>query len=116
MHVGDQFLSAGANDFKARLACTTAWIAGPSETVGLLDELEWHMAQVEKERGRGRGRGRKDGEKQRDKWNGVVENEMEKENDLEGEKRGKGDEEQETGDFKGHERNPSSLVVNGTHS
>ncbi|TKA72292.1 hypothetical protein B0A49_05701 [Cryomyces minteri] len=24
LHVGDQFLSAGANDFKARLACTTA--------------------------------------------------------------------------------------------
>lgn len=39
LHVGDQFLSAGANDFKARLACTTAWIANPGETVGLLDEL-----------------------------------------------------------------------------
>ncbi|KAI9795605.1 MAG: IMP 5'-nucleotidase [Piccolia ochrophora] len=42
LHVGDQFLSAGANDFKARLACTTAWIAGPAETVALLDELEAH--------------------------------------------------------------------------
>jgi len=31
LHVGDQFLSAGANDFKARLACTTAWIANPAE-------------------------------------------------------------------------------------
>lgn len=40
LHVGDQFLSAGANDFKARLACTTAWIASPAETVQLLDELE----------------------------------------------------------------------------
>jgi IMP and pyridine-specific 5'-nucleotidase len=39
LHVGDQFLSAGANDFKARLACTTAWIASPAETVQLLDEL-----------------------------------------------------------------------------
>ena len=42
LHVGDQFLSAGANDFKARLACTTAWIANPGETVQLLDELSTH--------------------------------------------------------------------------
>ncbi|OJJ78898.1 IMP 5'-nucleotidase ISN1 [Aspergillus glaucus CBS 516.65] len=41
-HIGDQFLSAGANDFKARLASTTAWIASPAETVALLDELEEH--------------------------------------------------------------------------
>ncbi|GAB7364544.1 hypothetical protein MBLNU230_g5351t1 [Neophaeotheca triangularis] len=40
LHVGDQFLSAGANDFKARLASTTAWIANPRETVQLLDEIE----------------------------------------------------------------------------
>lgn len=57
LHVGDQFLSAGANDFKvcrdyywvstqanspsqARLASATAWIASPAETVELLDELE----------------------------------------------------------------------------
>ncbi|ORY02943.1 IMP-specific 5'-nucleotidase-like protein 1 [Clohesyomyces aquaticus] len=39
LHVGDQFLSAGANDFKARLACTTAWIASPVETQQLLDEI-----------------------------------------------------------------------------
>ncbi|CZT16053.1 probable IMP-specific 5'-nucleotidase 1 [Ramularia collo-cygni] len=39
LHVGDQFLSAGSNDFKARLAATTAWIASPEETCGLLDEL-----------------------------------------------------------------------------
>jgi len=39
LHVGDQFLSAGANDFKARLACTTAWIASPYETVKLLEEM-----------------------------------------------------------------------------
>jgi IMP and pyridine-specific 5'-nucleotidase len=40
LHVGDQFLSAGANDFKARMACTTAWIASPAETCALLDEIE----------------------------------------------------------------------------
>jgi IMP and pyridine-specific 5'-nucleotidase len=40
LHVGDQFLSAGSNDFKARLACTTAWIANPAETVQLLDEIK----------------------------------------------------------------------------
>ncbi|KAH8816819.1 IMP-specific 5'-nucleotidase-like protein 1 [Xylogone sp. PMI_703] len=39
LHVGDQFLSAGANDFKARVVGTTAWIASPAETVELLDEL-----------------------------------------------------------------------------
>lgn len=39
LHVGDQFLSAGANDFKTRMACTTAWITNPEETVQLLDEL-----------------------------------------------------------------------------
>ncbi|KAI9851274.1 MAG: IMP 5'-nucleotidase [Thelocarpon superellum] len=37
LHIGDQFLSAGANDFKARTASTTAWIANPDETVALLD-------------------------------------------------------------------------------
>lgn len=40
LHVGDQFLSAGSNDFKARVVGTTAWIASPSETVELLDELK----------------------------------------------------------------------------
>lgn len=39
LHVGDQFLSAGSNDFKARSVGTTAWIASPDETVDLLDEL-----------------------------------------------------------------------------
>ena len=39
VHVGDQFLSAGSNDFKARVVGTTAWIANPGETVELLDEL-----------------------------------------------------------------------------
>ena len=39
LHVGDQFLSAGANDFRARSVGTTAWIASPTETVDLLDEL-----------------------------------------------------------------------------
>jgi IMP and pyridine-specific 5'-nucleotidase len=44
LHVGDQFLSAGSNDFKARSVGTTAWIASPSETVELLDELADLMA------------------------------------------------------------------------
>jgi IMP and pyridine-specific 5'-nucleotidase len=39
LHVGDQFLSAGSNDFKARVVGTTAWIASPTETIELLDEL-----------------------------------------------------------------------------
>ncbi|EXJ79446.1 hypothetical protein A1O3_08948 [Capronia epimyces CBS 606.96] len=39
LHVGDQFLSGGGNDFKARSACCCAWIASPGETVGLLDEM-----------------------------------------------------------------------------
>ena len=47
LHVGDQFLSAGANDFKARSACTTAWIANPGETVQLLDELGVHSRRSE---------------------------------------------------------------------
>ncbi|KLJ12315.1 IMP-specific 5'-nucleotidase 1 [Blastomyces silverae] len=40
LHIGDQFLSAGSNDFKARLACTTSWVSNPGETVQLLDELD----------------------------------------------------------------------------
>ena len=39
LHVGDQFLSGGGNDFKARSACCCAWIASPLETVALLDEI-----------------------------------------------------------------------------
>ncbi|TQS34795.1 hypothetical protein Golomagni_04809 [Golovinomyces magnicellulatus] len=39
LHVGDQFLSAGSNDFKARAVAATAWIANPTETMDLLDEL-----------------------------------------------------------------------------
>lgn len=39
LHVGDQFASVGANDYKARLSATTAWIANPRETVELLDDL-----------------------------------------------------------------------------
>jgi IMP and pyridine-specific 5'-nucleotidase len=48
LHVGDQFLSAGANDFKARLAATTAWIANPTETVQLLDEIVDHSSLVDR--------------------------------------------------------------------
>lgn len=39
LHVGDQFLSGGGNDFKARSACCCAWIASPNETLALLDEM-----------------------------------------------------------------------------
>lgn len=39
LHVGDQFLSGGGNDFKARSACCCAWIASPNETMALLDEI-----------------------------------------------------------------------------
>ena len=40
IHVGDQFLSSnGMNDFRARTVATTAWVASPAETVGLLDEI-----------------------------------------------------------------------------
>lgn len=39
LHVGDQFAALGANDFKARLAATTVWIANPAETVEIITEL-----------------------------------------------------------------------------
>ena len=39
LHVGDQFLSGGGNDFKARDACCTSWIASPLETTGLLEMM-----------------------------------------------------------------------------
>ena len=35
----DQFLSAGHNDFKARLAATCVWVSNPAETVKCLEEL-----------------------------------------------------------------------------
>lgn len=43
LHVGDQFASIGANDFKARLAGCTVWIASPTETVEIVDELIKYM-------------------------------------------------------------------------
>lgn len=52
LHVGDQFLSAGSNDFKARVVGTTAWIASPTETVELLGELK-EMIATQEERRRG---------------------------------------------------------------
>ncbi|CAI5757539.1 unnamed protein product [Candida verbasci] len=39
LHIGDQFASLGANDFKARLSACTVWIANPIETVAILDDL-----------------------------------------------------------------------------
>jgi IMP and pyridine-specific 5'-nucleotidase len=55
LHVGDQFLSAGSNDFKARVVGTTAWIANPAETVELLDELAGMIK-------KGEGKGVKEGD------------------------------------------------------
>lgn len=51
LHVGDQFLSAnGANDFRARKVGTTAWVASPTETVELLDELKEFQEAMERKR------------------------------------------------------------------
>lgn len=49
LHVGDQFLSGGGNDFKARGACCCAWVASPGETVGVLDTIR----ALEEQEGRG---------------------------------------------------------------
>ncbi|ODQ81447.1 hypothetical protein BABINDRAFT_32731 [Babjeviella inositovora NRRL Y-12698] len=43
LHVGDQFAAIGANDYKARLSACTAWIANPTETVDILDDLIQYM-------------------------------------------------------------------------
>ncbi|ANB15264.1 IMP 5'-nucleotidase [Sugiyamaella lignohabitans] len=43
LHVGDQFASIGANDFKARLAACTVWIANPHETVEIIQELNAYI-------------------------------------------------------------------------
>lgn len=39
LHVGDQFASIIANDYRARMAACTVWIASPQETVDIMDEL-----------------------------------------------------------------------------
>lgn len=39
LHIGDQFASLGANDFKARLSACTVWIANPKETDAILEDL-----------------------------------------------------------------------------
>lgn len=46
LHVGDQFASVGANDYKARLSACTAWIASPRETVAILDDLIARMEDI----------------------------------------------------------------------
>lgn len=43
LHVGDQFASIGANDYKARLASCTVWVASPQETVDILCEFIKYM-------------------------------------------------------------------------
>lgn len=39
LHIGDQFASVGANDFKARQSACTVWIASPRETTEILNDL-----------------------------------------------------------------------------
>lgn len=39
LHIGDQFASVGANDYKARLSACTVWIANPRETKEILHDL-----------------------------------------------------------------------------
>ena len=39
LHVGDQFASSIGNDFAARLASPTLWVAGPKETQHVLKRL-----------------------------------------------------------------------------
>lgn len=46
LHVGDQFASVGANDFKARQAACTVWIASPAETVDIIDELLTYLQEA----------------------------------------------------------------------
>lgn len=43
LHVGDQFASVGANDYKARLAASTVWVANPTETLDILDEFVTYL-------------------------------------------------------------------------
>jgi len=45
LHIGDQFASVGSNDFKARLAGCTVWIANPHETVQILDDLDKYIVE-----------------------------------------------------------------------
>lgn len=44
LHIGDQFASVGANDFKARLSACTVWIASPHETLEILQFLQQRLA------------------------------------------------------------------------
>lgn len=43
LHIGDQFASIGANDYKARLAASTAWVANPKETLDILEEFVGYL-------------------------------------------------------------------------
>lgn len=43
LHVGDQFASLGNNDYASRTAAATAWVASPSETEILLNDLVDYM-------------------------------------------------------------------------
>ncbi|GMF72429.1 unnamed protein product [[Candida] boidinii] len=43
LHVGDQFASVGANDFRTRLSACTVWIASPEETRAMLSDLSKYL-------------------------------------------------------------------------
>lgn len=49
LHIGDQFASVGANDYKARLSACTVWIASPKETEEILFHLIDFLAKAPKD-------------------------------------------------------------------
>ncbi|ODV62515.1 IMP 5'-nucleotidase [Ascoidea rubescens DSM 1968] len=46
LHVGDQFASINANDFKARLVACTAWVANPHETIEIVRDINQYVSVV----------------------------------------------------------------------
>ncbi|RKP28687.1 ISN1-domain-containing protein, partial [Metschnikowia bicuspidata] len=46
LHIGDQFASVGANDFKARLSACTVWISSPRETQEILEDLIGYLKET----------------------------------------------------------------------
>lgn len=50
LHFGDQFSSVGANDYKARLAASTVWVASPRETLDVLEEFIGYLDEYKRDR------------------------------------------------------------------
>ncbi|GMM51190.1 IMP 5'-nucleotidase [Starmerella bacillaris] len=50
LHFGDQFSSVGANDYKARLAANTIWVASPRETLDVLEEFLGYLDEYKRDR------------------------------------------------------------------